>query len=614
MAPLKDFSFFAGIRNSRLPANFGSDALLFFIGAIACLFLTGLFSIKYGVPLSLKGTEDSLPGGDHIILLSRAKSLIEGDGTRFVHQLGFPGSRDYLTFPLFDTSYTLILRTLAFFSHNVFGVVDAFYVIGVVLIFAFALLALRQLSVSAWVASAVSVAYVVSPYLANRSFGHDYLALYYSVPLGATLPLLMLGRCTQRDFWKLFTGVFGLLAIAVCATSGLYYAFFTAMLIGLTGFGLSLSRRSFVPVVAAAMVGAAMFVLVVLSEYGSQTLAFLHGDIPQIPRSPLQQLAFGLLISDAMHVYRDIGLWSDKFAIYQSVRAPAEGSSQWPGVLFTTVILAAPVLTLARTFQNGQRVESRRAALAGLAFLLITFLLVFTIRGGLGYVFNTIVAPQIRAQNRVIPFLSFYAAVLVCLTAEALWSGGRAGRIAAVGLVACAIASSLLPYAHSLARKQHLAFLDSPHRQANVSSLKAMLAAKDGMDLGAVLQLPYLEWPEVPPQREFPAYSHESPFILDRWHSPTRWSYGLSSLQPEFQSIAARIEQGNLPGLADRARNLRFDSILVEKYAYSPEENQRLAAELTRQVGEACLVYDDSFRMLLALTNGHDGKSCQTGP
>jgi hypothetical protein len=200
------------------------------------------------------------------------------------------------------------------------------------------------------------------------------------------------------------------------------------------------------------------------------------------------------------------------------------------------------------------------------------------------------------------------------LIAEALWSGGRAGRIAAVGLVAGAIASSLLPYANSLARKQHLLFLDSPQRQANVSSLKAMLAAKDGVDLRAVLQLPYLEWPEVPPQREFLPYSHELPFIFDRWHSPTRWSYGLSPLQPEFQSIAAQIEQGNPPGLANRARNLQFDSILIEKHAYSPEENQRFAAELTRQVGEACLVYDDSFRTLFALTHGHDGKSCQTGP
>jgi phosphoglycerol transferase len=613
MTPPKDFSFFARISNSRLPANFGSDALLFFIGAIACLFLTGLFSIKYGVPLSLKGTEDALPGGDHIILLSRAKSLIEGDGTRFVHQLGFPGSRDYLTFPLFDTSYTLILRTLAFFSHNVFEVVDLLYVIGVLLIFAFAFLALRQLGVAAWVASAVSVAYVVSPYLAVRSFGHDYLALCYSVPLGATLPLLMLSRCTKCDFWKLFTGAFGLLAIAVSVTSGLYYAFFTAMLIGVTGFGLSVSRRSFVPVLAAVMVGTAMFILLILGEHGSHVFAFLHGDIPEIPRSPQQQLAFGLLISDAMHVFSDIGLWSDKFAVYQSVRAPTEGALQWPGVLFTTVILAAPVLTLARAFQNGERVESRRVALAGLAFLLITFLLLFTMQGGLGYVFNTIVAPQIRAQNRVVPFLSFYAAVLVCLMVEALWSGGRAGRMAAVGLVVCAIASSL-PYANSLARKQHRLFLDSPQRQANVSSLKAMLAAKDEVDLKAVLQLPYLDWPEVPPQREFPPYAHELPFIFDRWHSPTRWSYGLSSLQPEFQSIAAGIEQGSPPGLADRARNLRFDSILIEKYAYSPEENQRLAAELTRQVGEACLVYDDSFRMLFALIHGHDGKSCQTGP
>jgi hypothetical protein len=84
-------------------------------------------------------------------------------------------------------------------------------------------------------------------------------------------------------------------------------------------------------------------------------------------------------------------------------------------------------------------------------------------------------------------------------------------------------------------------------------------------------------------------------------------------MQPEFQSIEAKVEQANPLGLADRARNLQFDSILIEKQAYSPEENQRFAFELTQQVGGECLIYDDNFRMLFALTHGRGGKSCQAG-
>jgi phosphoglycerol transferase len=608
----EDLSLFTRANNSSLRAIFCSNASFFFIGAVACLILTGLFSIKYGVPLSLKGSEDSLRGGDHVLLLTNIKNLIEGGDLRFTHWLGFPSSRDNLTVPTFDTSYLLIVRLLTVFMHNVFEIADAFYIIGVLLIFAFAFLALRQLGVSAWVASAISVAYVVSPYLANRSFGHDYLALYYGVPLGAVLPLLMLSCFSWRDFWNLFTGWFGLLAIVISATSGIYYAFFTAMLVGVTGFGLSVSRRSTIPACAAIAVCATTFLLAVLTGFGVHVFEILRGGVPQLVRSPIEQLAYGLLISDAMHVFRDIGLWSSQFAIYHAARTPSEGELQWPGILFTTVILVAPALTLARTFQEAARTESQRTAIAGLAFLLITFSLLYAIRGGLGYVFNYIVAPQIRAQVRILPFLSFYAVVLVCFMMEALWSKGRAGRAAAVALAACAIASSL-PYANSLAKNQHALFLNSPERQANAISLKAMLAAKDEVNIKAVLQLPYLDWPEAPSQLKFPAYAHELPFIFDQWHSPTRWSYGLSSMQPEFQSIEAKVEQANPLGLADRARNLQFDSILIEKQAYSPEENQRFAFELTQQVGGECLIYDDNFRMLFALTHGRGGKSCQAG-
>ena len=94
-------------------------------------------------------------------------------------------------------------------------------------------------------------AYAVSPYFGARAAVHDFLALYYGVPLGAVLPLLMT-TANRRRLQAAFGGWFGLLAIAVLATSGIYYAFFATLLIGVTGLALTIGRRSLAPLAAAA--------------------------------------------------------------------------------------------------------------------------------------------------------------------------------------------------------------------------------------------------------------------------------------------------------------------------------------------------------------------------
>jgi hypothetical protein len=590
-----------------------SSLISFTLGAAACFVLTGLHALQYGQPLSIRG--------DHLNVLAQVKGFIEDGGLRYVQALGFPGVRDNLFFPLFDTGYLGILWSLSWVTRNPFRVISLFYVVGVLLMFAFSYLALRRLAVRNWVASAIAVAYVVSPYFASRAAGHDFLALYYGVPLGAALPLLMTACHTASDFRRLFVGWFGLLAIVVTASAGLYYAFFTTMLIGVTGLALAIGRRSATPLLAAAGVSAVIFVVVVLGGYGSSVLEVVRGSVPQTDRHALHQLFFSLLISDALHVYRDIGLGPGLFAAYEGYNFGVYadgGRRQWPGVVLTTVILAAPVLALARvavpdgpTSERGSA-SSERGTMAWLALGLITLLLVFSMRGGLGYVFNYVVGPWIRAQVRILPFLSFYAAVLVCFAVEALWSRGRTGyRLAALAVVAGTVAS-ILPYASALARKQQ-AFLESAERQVDVASIRAILGAKDGAGLKAVLQLPYMHWPETPPQRTFDAYTHQLLFIFDRHRSPTRWSYGLAEKQPDFSRVRSALAPDTPAGLVDRARALKYDGILIEKRAYTPEEMKAITDALTGQVGTACLVHDDTLRVLFALERGRGGEACRSG-
>ena len=100
----------------RLSASQPSNLISFAVGAAACFILTGLYALHYGQPLGLRG--------DHLNLLAVVKNFIEGGGDRYVHALGFPGMRDNLFFPMFDTSYLTLLWSLTWFTHNPFRVVS----------------------------------------------------------------------------------------------------------------------------------------------------------------------------------------------------------------------------------------------------------------------------------------------------------------------------------------------------------------------------------------------------------------------------------------------------------------------------------------------------------
>jgi hypothetical protein len=170
--------------------------------------------------------------------------------------------------------------------------------------------------------------------------------------------------------------------------------------------------------------------------------------------------------------------------------------------------------------------------------------------------------------------------------------------------------ASILPYARPLARKQQT-FLESAERQADVASVRAVLGAKEGVGLKAVLQLPYMIWPETPPQRDFEAYAHQLLFIYDRHQSPTRWSYGLAAKQPDFDRVRGALAPDISAGLVDRARALKYDGVLIERRAYTPEEMKAITDALTEQVGTACLVHDDALRVLFALERGRSGEACR---
>ena len=172
-----------------------SALLALYIGSwLICLTLLGFFSINPNRLLAF--------GGDDLNVLSIIKAYMNGDRFRINQALGFPGVQDNLYFPSFDFSYRAFLLIAARFSSSVVAPYYLMYLVGCSAMFVASAYALRRLGIHHLLAVVGAIIYVVSPYRFLRSFVHDFLSLYFSVPLGCVLALRLSQDDLKPDSWR----------------------------------------------------------------------------------------------------------------------------------------------------------------------------------------------------------------------------------------------------------------------------------------------------------------------------------------------------------------------------------------------------------------------------
>ncbi|MGZ3273392.1 MAG: hypothetical protein ACXU82_07020 [Caulobacteraceae bacterium] len=574
---------------------------VFFLACVFALFLSvGYFQVSPTQPASLEG--------DHLFLLSGAKNAIKGYWGRFSPLQGVPDPRDGLYYPGFESSMRVLAWIAGRLTSNPFVFVHLFYIAGLTAVAGAYYWTLRRLGISAWLAVIGALAAAVTPYLEERIYFHDALALSFSVPVGFGLAL-RLGRdaatATLRSF-LLDPMVLG--AMLIVGTSGLYYAFYSVLIAVFIGAAVSIGERRLFPLLAALLMAEVVLVLLVLSGWGLDFPALLSpkgagSGASQPQRYALEQLFYGLNLQGAADRFTFLHKVAVGVADTKRLLPIVEGDrGAWPALPLTVTILAAPFIAAAgqsrlRTLEGPAAPKLRLAVLCA---LVVAFLVLFGARGGLGYLFNLIATPQIRSDARVMPFLAFGVVVILCLFAEMARDSDRrwvrwAGP-AAVGavLIACAMGSM------GAASRVQAATLADPKTQALESSVRGMLAAKDRGRLQTVLQLPVVSWPEAPwPKAGYNPYEQQLPYIFDRPTSATRWSYGASERQPGFRRLKA--ETAALDGVAGRARRMGFDGLLLEKRAYDARTLGAIQAAVEAQAGAACRLYDDASYALYAL-------------
>jgi hypothetical protein len=179
--------------------------------------------------------------------------------------------------------------------------------------------------------------------------------------------------------------------------------------------------------------------------------------------------------------------------------------------------------------------------------------------GGFGSLFNLLVSSDIRAYNRICPFIAFFALMAIAAAIDGALTRGRRSGFLLAGIVLIVgvwdQAQALRPLAASRAKIE-----------AEFQAVQQfVLAFEKAVPNGAmVLQLPFTIYLNDSGHARMRPYDHFKPYIVSR---DLRWSYpALSNRQFAWQEAASQLEPADLASLAAETG---FAFILMDRYGYA---------------------------------------------
>lgn len=548
-----------------------------------------LWRADWGVPFSF---EDDAP-----FFAMLTKGLIDNGWVLHNPFVGMPTGLDLHDFPLTDTVHFVALKLIAAGARQFATTLNLYYVLTFPLTAVAALAAFRSFDVAFGPAIVGSLLFAFLPYHLIRGEIHIFLSAYYLVPLMTMVilwvclgePLSVGGRAggDGRRVPVRRRAMAGLAICALLASAGVYYAFFGAALL-LVGGAFAAGRRRRPRLFLPAGVLAGIILLVSVINL-APTLLYIsrNGTNPVVARrEPEESELYGLRIAQLLLPitgHREPHLRALKEAYNRRSRHVQEHENDSPAL---GTIGGIGFLLLLWGLLGGPPHDPRRELFTALGALTISAVLLAT-TSGFGSLLAFLVTPEIRAYTRMsvyIAFLSLFAVVIWLDRLGRRCSRSRAGRclfhaslalIVVMGILDQTGRGSVPPY-----RRLKAEFA----RDADfIGRIEA--AVPEG---AMIFQLPYMAFPEAPPEHRMAGYSHLRAYL----HSKTlRWSYG--AMKGRRGDLWQRVLAAEPPGeLADTLALGGFRGIYVDREGY-PDRGTALEGELAKRAGGRAIVSTD---------------------
>jgi phosphoglycerol transferase len=555
-------------------------------------------------------------GGDANVSVYITKALGE-DAFPLNRRVGAPFGLDYSDCYQPDFIHHWILKLLVKITGNPLLTVNIYYLLGFVLIAVSAFYVLRQFRLSTTVALVCAVLYAFIPSHLWRSYYHIFLSQYFLLPLVVLLALRVMSdypgehepgersaplntRSEPRNptiKFLLFAVVLGILV----GGTGVYYAFYSILLLGsaafYAAFRLGRKRYSALAVVCAAIIGATtIYGMRPIFRYRSQ-----HGSNPEVAHRTVYdtelyslQLA-ELYLPSPFHPITKLRELSVKYA--DSVPAMNKNESQFSslgivGAIGFTTLLFWPF------FREHVRKEKVMKCLAVLN--LITLLYAST--GGFGTLFSFLITPEIRANNRIVFFVAFFALFAFGFALDRLiriWTRRYGKRSILLWNSAAVLILIVGLYDLGITQVRATVLSGRASDRASYDSNKRFIQRIESQfpSGGNVLQLPYQPFPEMPGVYHMGNYDQLKAYI----HSTKlRWSFPAMRGRQGDQWIRD-LSSAPVPELVRRAVLAGFCGIYIDRDGY-PDAAAVLESQLQAITGAKPVISDDYKLSFFTLT------------
>lgn len=452
------------------------------------------------------------------------------------HNMGFPYGAPFVTFPSNSNVDFAVIWLVGQFTNDAPTAINLSWIFLLAAGGVGCAACLRMLGISSLVSFMAGLLYATMPFGIYRNIGHFSLTPYLLI-YPATVALLSFG-----EGWDRLTRLQRTVLLTGCILLGLnyiYYAFFAclALCLALLARGFRLGKRGWLSPAAMALAIIALTTFFNLVPSINEWVH--HGYSPNIRAKIPQEFDYYAL--KLRHLLTP--LWEHSFPPFRSWLA-ADYNADFPLETENTsarlgFVASVGFIVLLITPLLGRRTwpDAARQIGAGATILSIGLVL-YSVMGGLGSLFNLLVAPEIRAANRVTPFIYFFCLVAISLQLDRfkpLPLAGTARRAGHLGLVLCALVLGLIDQAHAfigLNRTRNI-------QRASVDEIRELVQRLENAAHGSatVFQLPFTEFLNDNGLQRMGPYDHFRPAVFS---SKVRWSYPSMSQQSQLWTGFAR--------------------------------------------------------------------------
>jgi hypothetical protein len=564
---------------------FAPEATLYLLGLISSL-VTLFWSLK--LPLDVLNKPLTFSGGDGYVALAWIKSAVENGSYLENPFLSAPFGQEFYDFPISEKFQFFLIKIIYIICQKqVFLTANIYYILVFPLITLTSIYVLRKLGISKSICLLLGLLYSFLPYHFLRGFNHFFLSSYYGVPLGILVSVwlnensivlnLKKGFFSSENRKLLISSFF----LVIIGSSGVYYAFFTFLLICFSFLYRLFLNRS--------LTKELFFVFLILScSLGCSFLANIlpnilyavtQGKNLEVANRPIADSElYGLKIVHLLvpQYISQLGLFNSLSERYIDASMPLqnENSCASLGIVLSIgfIFLLIKSLLIVKNLKNKFLTILNYTASLNLYILLISTI------GGFSSLFALIVSPQIRAWNRISVFIAFLAVIAIASLLQVVYA-----KFSQLGIsrIFFYILCTIIFYIGILDQTSTEFVPDYDEYRTDFDNDRKFISAIEAsLDPNSMIfQIPYVEYPEPSHllEKEMKDYDHMRGYLYSQ---KLKWSYG-SVKGREASKWQKILATDSIEVLLKKLSLFDFDGIYIDRYGYK-DNGFQVENELTK--------------------------------